>query len=144
MQRLADLGWTPSTLKAFAEDTKVPLKEYRSTVTGRSAADALGEELSTLKIGGLTLRQAVAELSVNPEYTSLPVGISSNPEMDWANSDYDTQIKTMSLLFKEYYDEAKNRVINERAEEFVNSQGETMEVTSERVRNNMEQLIDLY
>ena len=144
MQRLAELGWTPATLKAFAEDTKVPLKEYKSTITGRSAADALGEELSTVTIGGLTLRQAVAELSQNPEYTSLPVGLSSNPEMDWANSDYDTQIKSMSLLFKEYYDEAKNRVINERAEEFVNSQGETMEVTSERVRNNMEQLVDLY
>jgi hypothetical protein len=144
MQRLANLGWTPSTLKAFAEDTKVPLKEYRSKVTGRSAADALGEELSTVKIGGLTLRQAVAELSQDPDYTSLPVGVSKNPEEDWAGSDYDTQIKTMSLLFKEYYDEAKNRVINERAEEFVNSQGETMEITSERVRNNMEQLINLY
>ena len=139
MRRLANIGWTPSTLKAYAEDTKVPLKEYRSTITGRSAADALGEELSTLTIGGLTLRQAVAELSVNPDYVHIPVGISKDPEKDWANSDYDTQIKTMSLLFKEYYDEAKNRVIRERAEEFVNSKGETMEATSDRVRNDMEQ-----
>lgn len=145
MQRLAELGWSPKKLKGIVEETKVPFGDYKSKKTGRSAQDALGEELTKVTINDLTLREAVAELAQSQEYKDLPTGISQNPEEDWSNSPYDTQIKSMALLFKEYYDEAKNRIINDRAGEFVNSKGESMELTSERVRGDMEnKLINLY
>jgi hypothetical protein len=137
MAELAEYGWTPAELKNIVTGTKLPLTDFKSIKNGRSAKDAFGEALYTVKIGGRTIRQAVAELATDEYYMSLPIGNNTGDGKDWSKVPYDTQIKLMTSLFKEYADEAKNQVIDD-SDNFVNSKGETMTQARDRLNYEME------
>ena len=137
MAKLAEYGWTPSELKNIVTGTKLPLTDFKSIKNGRSAKDAFGEALYTVKIGGRTIRQAVAELATDEYYMSLPIGNNAGDGKDWSKVPYDTQIKLMTSLFKEYADEAKNQVLDD-SDNFVNSKGETMTQARDRLNYEME------
>ena len=137
MARLAEYGWTPSELKNVVAGTKMPLTDFKSIKNGRSAKDAFGEALYTVKIDGKSIRQAVAQLATDEYYLSLPVGNNTGDGKDWSKVPYDTQIKQMTSLFKEYADEAKKIVLDD-SDTFVNSKGETMTEAKDRLNYEME------
>lgn len=133
MARLAEYGWTPKKIKEVISETRIPFSDFHHKLHGRSANDALGEALYTVKIDRKTLRQAVAELAQSDYYQSLPVGVNAGNGEDWEKTPYDTQVKLMRALFQEYYDEAKNTVILNN-DKYVNSEGKTMTEAKEALQ----------
>jgi hypothetical protein len=147
MARLAEKGYTPSNIAHLLKKTGVPLEEFKSTETGRSAYDAMYDELTAIKIGGKTLQKAVADLIETPRYKSLNDGINSDGK-DWSAVKYKTKKKLLDDTFQRYYNVAKRNVINKRGDEFINKDGLTMkekqkqiklQMINERVKDSLDQ-----
>lgn len=130
--RLANYGWTPTVIKDIVSETQLPLSEFKDKKTGRSAYDALGETLYNVKLDGLTLRQAVAQLALSEDYQCLPVGVNNGNGEDWSKVPFETKVKKMAAVFKEYLDEAKNLVLTD-SNKYINSKGETMSQAKDRI-----------
>jgi len=88
---------------------------------------AMQEELSTITIGGRTLKEAVRELVTSPQYQMLPDGTDN--EIKWSSQD-DTKVNALNDLFRDYNDEAKERVIND-CPQFTNNKGMTIQEAKE-------------
>ncbi len=141
MADLAQHGWQPSELSKVIADYEFPLTEFKHKETGRSAYDYMLEEVSTLKIGGKTLREAVRDEVTSEDYQYLLY----TDDNDVA----DTKKSRIQAIFQEYYEEARENILNNMSEEFIDSQGRGMEVSSEQIRNEknikaLEKLKDLY
>ena len=136
MERLAQKGYTPANIAHLLKKTGVPLEEFKSTETGRSAYDAMYDELTEVKIGGKTLQEAVAALIETPRYQSLNDGINSDGE-DWSAVNYKTKKKLLDDTFHRYYNVAKRNVINKRGNEFVDENGLTMKEKQKQIRLQM-------
>ena len=127
LARLAEYGYSPSEIGTIISDTKLKFKDFKDPQTGRSAYDAMQEELSTITIGGRTLKEAVRELVTSPEYQMLPDGIDN--EIKWSSQD-DTKVNALNDIFRDYNDVAKENVINDNPQ-FTNSKGLTMQEAKE-------------
>lgn len=141
MADLAQHGWQPSELSKVIADYEFPLTEFKHKETGRSAYDYMLEEVSTLKIGGKTLREAVRDEVTSEDYQYLLY----TDDNDVA----DTKKSRIQAIYQEYYEEARENILNNMSEEFIDSQGKGMEVSSEQIRNEkntkaLEKLKDLY
>ena len=127
LSRLAEYGYSPSDIGTIIADTKLKFKDFKDPNTGRSAYDAMQEELSTVTIGGKTLKEAVRELVTSSEYQMLPDGIDN--DIKWSSQD-DTKVNALNDIFRDYNDVAKENVINDNPQ-FVDRQGMTMEEAKE-------------
>jgi len=136
MERLAQRGYSPSNIPHLLKKTGVPLEEFKSTKTGRSAYDAMYDELDEVKIGGKTLQESVAALIQTPRYKSLNDGIDTK-DTNWSSVPYKTKKKLLDDTFQRYYNIAKRRVIAKRGDEFVDGDGKTMRERQQTVRLNM-------
>lgn len=136
MARMAEKGYSPSNIAHLLKKTGVPLEEFKSQETGRSAYDAMYDELTEVKIGGKTLQESVAELIQTPRYQSLNDGINSDGK-DWSAVSYKTKKKLLDDTFQRYYTVAKRKVINKRGDEFVDKNGLTMKQRQQQVRLQM-------
>lgn len=141
MADLAQHGWQPSELSKVIADYEFPLTEFKHKETGRSAYDYMLEEASTLKIGGKTLREAVRDEVTSEDYQYLLY----TDDNDVA----DTKKSRIQAIYQEYYEEARENILNNMSEEFIDSQGRGMEASSEQIRNEknikaLEKLKDLY
>nr|DAN37755.1 MAG TPA: hypothetical protein [Caudoviricetes sp.] len=136
MARMADKGYSPSNIAHLLKKTGVPLEEFKSQETGRSAYDAMYDELTEVKIGGKTLQESIAQLIQTPRYQSLNDGINSDGK-DWSAVSYKTKKKLLDDTFQRYYTVAKRKVINKRGDEFVDKKGFTMKQRQQQVRLQM-------
>lgn len=127
LARLAEYGYNPSEISNIISETKLKFKNFKDPETGRSAYDAMQEELSTITIGGKTLREAIRELVSSPEYQILPDGIDN--EIKWSSQD-ETKVNALNDIFRDYNDVAKENVINNNPQ-FVDRKGMTMEEAKE-------------
>ena len=127
LARLAEYGYSPSEIGTIISDTKLKFRDFKDPSTGRSAYDAMQEELSTLTIGGRTLKEAVRELVTSPEYQMLPDGIDN--EIKWSSQD-DTKVNALNDIFRDYNDVAKENVMNNNPQ-FTNNKGLTMQEAKE-------------
>lgn len=137
MAELAEVGWKPSQISLYVADSKIPLKEFKHPETGRSAYDYMQEELATIKLDGLTLREAVRNLVTTQDYQAMPIGVNKNGK-DWDSIKEPTKIKEIKAIFKDYNDAAKEAVLMSEIP-FTNAKGETMQDAKARVDNQMEQ-----
>lgn len=119
LARLAEYGYSPSEIGTIISDTKLKFKDFKDPKTGRSAYDAMQEELSQVTIGGKTLKEAVRDLVTRPEYQTLPDGIDN--EIKWSSQD-DTKVNALNDIFRDYNDIAKENVINDNPQ-FVSGNG---------------------
>ena len=127
LARLAEYGYSPSEIGTIISDTKLKFRDFKDPSTGRSAYDAMQEELSTLTIGGRTLKESVRELVTSPEYQMLPDGIDN--EIKWSSQD-DTKVNALNDIFRDYNDVAKENVMNNNPQ-FTNNKGLTMQEAKE-------------
>lgn len=119
LSRLAEFGYSPSSIGNIVADTKLKFKDFKDPQTGKSAYDAMQQELSTIVIGGKTLKEAVRDLVTSLEYQALPDGIDN--EIKWSSQD-DTKVNAINDLFRDHNDIAKENVINDNPQ-FSNSKG---------------------
>lgn len=136
MARLAEKGYSPTNIGHMLKKTGVPLEEFKSVETGRSAYDAMYDELTETRIGGKTLQEAVADLIKSPRYQSLNDGINGDGK-DWSAVSYKTKKKLLDDTFQRYYNVAKKRVINKRGNEFVDKNGMTMRDRQQAIKTQM-------
>lgn len=136
MAELAQAGWSPSEVSKYVADSKIPFKTFTDPETGRSAYDAMQEELSKITINGLTLRESVRELVTSSDYQALPIGINKDGK-DWDSVQKPTKIKEIKAIFKEYNDAAKEEILNGNIP-FVNDKGESMRDAVENLHIEME------
>lgn len=129
LARLAEYGYTPSDIGTVLTGTKLKFKDFRNPETGRSAYDAMQEELSTIVLGGRTLKEAVAELVTSPEYESMPDGIDN--EIKWSPQD-ETKVNALNDVFRDYNEAAKEEILNNN-EVFVDSKGRTLQEAQEEL-----------
>lgn len=129
LERLSQYGFNPSEISKTISGTTFKYTEFKNKETGRSAYDAMQEELSTLSLGGKTLQEAVGELVTSPEYELLPDGVNMNGVKYSTNEP--TKINAIRDLFIEYNEAALNSVVETMDSDFVDKQGRTM---SEAVR----------
>ena len=87
------------------------------------------EELSTIVIGGKTLKEAINELVTNPDYQAMPDGIDS--EIKWSAQD-DTKINALNDIFRDYNEAAKEEVLNSNSQ-FVDKNGRTLQEAQEEL-----------
>lgn len=125
MARLARKGYSPTEIPNLLKKTGVKLEEFKSLENGRSAYDAMYDELTEVRLGGKSLQEAIRELIDSPRYQSLNEGINSNG-VDWNSTKYTTQTKLINDIFHRYYNRAKANVINKRGDEFIDADGLTM------------------
>lgn len=127
LSRLAEYGYSPSEIGTIVADTKVKFKDFKDPKTGKSAYDAMQEELSQTTLGGKTLKEAIRDLVTSQEYQMLPDGIDS--QIKWSSKD-DTKVNAINDIFRDYNDEAKENVINNNPQ-FVNKEGKNMQDVQE-------------
>ena len=136
MARMAEKGYTPSNISHLLKKTGVPLEEFKSVETGRSAYDAMYDELTELRIGGKSLQEAVAAVISSPRYQTMNDGINEDGK-DWRAVPYKTKKKLLDDVFQRYYTQAKNKVIYKRGKEFVDKNGMTMRERQQSIRLQM-------
>jgi hypothetical protein len=127
LSRLAEYGYSPSSIGSIVADTKVKFMDFKDPSTGKSAYDAMQQELSQTTLGGKTLKEAVRELVTSEYYQMLPDGIDS--EIKWSSKD-DTKVNAINDIFRDYNDEAKNSVIDNNPH-FINKQGQNIQEVQE-------------
>ena len=71
LEYLSRYGYTPSEIDDVIANTGLKISDFKDPDTGRSAMDAMKEEMSTVTIQGMTLREAVRALVTSEEYQSL-------------------------------------------------------------------------
>lgn len=141
MVDLAKHGWSPSEMSKQIGDYELPFTEYRHKETKRSAYDYMMEEASTLKIGDITLREAVRSEVTSEEYNALPYN-DKDPEID-------TKRKRIQAIFQLYYEEAKLNILKRGAEEFVDKKGIPMhdrytEIEQENKAKALSEITNMY
>ena len=127
LARLASYGYTPSNIGTVLSGTKLKFKNFKNPSTGRSAYDAMQEELGNIVLGGRTLKEAVNELVTSSEYQSMPDGIDN--EIKWSSQD-DTKINALNDIFRDFNNAAKEAVIKSGIP-YVDSEGRTLENAQE-------------
>lgn len=143
LEQLAKYGYTPSEIDDVISHTGLRISDFKDSETGRSAMDAMKEEMSTLTIQGMTLREAVRNLVTSEEYQSLPDGVDLDTGARWGSSE-DTKINAINDIFLMYKQRAKKNVI-ENSEYYTDSQGRTMQEASEDVQlKRLQQINNLY
>lgn len=130
MQNLAEqYGWTPSNTVKYVLHTGIPLKDFRNPETNRTAYDYTLEQMSKTTIGGKTLRESLRELFQSPNYNVLPFKEEGGSKLG-----IPTKQKMINQIYKMYGDKAYNEIISGDTQ-FINSDGENMEETRDRVNH---------
>lgn len=129
LARLAEHGYSPSDIGTVLSGTKLKFKNFKDPETGRSAYDAMQEELSTITIGGKTLKEAINELVTNPDYQAMPDGIDN--EIKWSAQD-DTKVNALNDIFRDYNEAAKEEVLNSNSQ-YVDKNGRTLQEAQEEL-----------
>lgn len=143
LEHLAKYGYTPTEIDDVIANTGLKISDFKDSNTGQSAIDAMKEEMSTVTIQGMTLREAIRTLVTSDEYQILPDGVDLDTGARWGSS-ADTKINAINDIFLMYKQRAKKNII-ENSENFVDSQGRTIQDASEEVQlNRLQQLNDLY
>ena len=127
LARLAGYGYTPSNIGTVLSGTKLKFKNFKNPSTGRSAYDAMQEELGNIVLGGKTLKEAVNELVTSSEYQSMPDGIDN--EIKWSSQD-DTKINALNDIFRDFNNAAKEAVLKSGVP-YVDNEGRTLENAQE-------------
>jgi hypothetical protein len=132
LMKLSEYGFIPSQISQTISDsdTKLKLTDFKNPQTNKTAYDAMLDELSKVTIDGKTLQQATRELVTSPDYQSKYIGLAGQNEN--YNADDPTQINDMRALFIEYNDLARQNVLDNQADNFVDGQGNTMEQAKEK------------
>lgn len=143
LEYLSKYGYSPSEIDDVITNTGLRISDFKDSETQRSAMDAMKEEMSTLTIQGMTLREAVRALVTSEEYQSLPDGVDLDTGARWGSS-VDTKINAINDIFLMYKQRAKKNIMND-SEYFTDSQGRTMQEASDDIKlKRLQQLNDLY
>ncbi len=129
LARLAEYGYSPSDIGTVLSGTKLKFKDFKDKATGRSAYDAMQEELSTIVLGGKTLKEAVNELVTSPDYQAMPDGIDD--EIKWTSQD-ETKVNALNDIFRDYNEAAKEEILNSNSQ-FVDKNGRTLQEAQEEL-----------
>lgn len=121
LEYLAKYGYTPSEIDNVIANTGLKISDFKDPDTQRSAMDAMKEEMSTVTIQGMTLREAVRALVSSEEYQSLPDGVDLDTGARWGSKE-DTKINAINDIFLMYKQRAKKNVMKD-SDYFVDSQG---------------------
>jgi hypothetical protein len=101
------------------------------------------EEMSTVTIQGMTLREAVRALVTSEEYQLLPDGVDLDTGARWGSKE-DTKINAINDIFLMYKQRAKKNVMND-SDYFMDSEGKTIGEAKEDIQlKRLEQLNNLY
>jgi hypothetical protein len=143
LAHLAELGYTPSEIDDVIANTGLRISQFKDSDTGRSALDAMKEEMSTLTIQGKTLREAVRDLVTSEEYLSLPDGVDLDTGARWGSS-ADTKINAINSIFLMYKQRAKKNIMKD-SDYFTDSEGRTMGEAKEDIQlKRLQHLSSLY
>lgn len=143
LEYLSRYGYTPSEIDDVIANTGLRISDFKDSETGRSAMDAMKEEMSTVTIQGMTLREAVRALVTSEEYQSLPDGVDLDTGARWGSSE-DTKINAINDIFLMYKQRAKKNIMND-SDYFTDSDGRTMqEAVSDIQLKRLQQLNNLY
>ena len=143
LEYLSRYGYTPSEIDDVIANTGLRISDFKDSETQRSAMDAMKEEMSTLTIQGMTLREAVRALVTSEEYQSLPDGVDLDTGARWGSSE-DTKINAINDIFLMYKQRAKKNIMND-SDYFVDSQGRTMQDAASDIQlKRLQQLNNLY
>ena len=143
LMELAKYGYTPSEIDDVIANTGLNISDFKDSETGRSALDAMKEEMSTVTIQGMTLREAVRALVTSEDYQLLPDGVDIDTGARWGASE-DTKINAINDIFLMYKQRAKKNIM-ENGDFYTDSKGRTMEEAKDEIKmNRLEQLINLY
>lgn len=143
LEHLAHLGYTPSEIDNVIANTGLRISNFKDPDTGRSAMDAMKEEMSTVTIQGRTLREAVRELVTSEDYLSLPDGVDLDTGARWGSST-DTKINAINSVFLMYKQRAKKNIMRD-SEYFTDSEGRTIQEAKEDIQlKRLQHLSNLY
>lgn len=143
LEYLSRYGYTPSEIDDVMGNTGLKISSFKDPATHRSAMDAMKEEMSTLTIGGKTLREALRELVTSADYETLPDGVDLDTGARWG-SGANTKINAVNDVFLMYKQKAKRNIMKD-SDYFTDSQGRTMSEASKEIRENrLLQLNNLY
>ena len=143
LEYLSRYGYSPSEIDDVIANTGLKISDFKDSETGRSAMDAMKEEMSAVTIQGMTLREAVRALVTSEEYQSLPDGIDLDTGARWGSKE-DTKINAINDIFLMYKQRAKRNIMND-ADYFTDSQGRTMKEATEDIKlKRLQQLNNLY
>jgi hypothetical protein len=143
LEALAKYGYTPSEIDDVIANTGLKISDFKDPDTGRSAMDAMKEEMSTVTIQGMTLREAVRALVSSEEYQSLPDGVDLDTGVRWGAKE-DTKINAVNSIFLMYKQRAKKNIMADM-DYYVDSQGRTIEdATNDLQLKRLEHLNNLY
>lgn len=143
LEYLSRYGYSPSEIDDVIANTGLRISDFKDSETQRSAMDAMKEEMSTVTIQGLTLREAVRALVTTEEYQSLPDGVDLDTGARWGSSE-DTKINAINDIFLMYKQRAKKNIMNNN-DYFTDSQGRTMQEASDDIKlKRLQQLNNLY
>lgn len=134
LQRLAELGWSPSELATKDSTFKYDYREFKGTEYKRSLHDLFLETQSNITLEGKTLREAVRELIESDDYQYMLDGIEVE---DLGTSN--TKINHIKAIFKRYRDAAKEEVIREYGDDFINKNGRTAAEEQQLIREAQEE-----
>ena len=143
LEYLSRYGYSPSEIDDVIANTGLRISDFKDSETQRSAMDAMKEEMSTVTIQGLTLREAVRALVTTEEYQSLPDGVDLDTGARWGSSE-DTKINAINDIFLMYKQRAKKNIMND-SDYFTDSQGRTIREATEDIKlKRLQQLSNLY
>lgn len=143
LEYLSRYGYSPSEIDDVIANIGLKISQFKDSETGRSAMDAMKEEMSTVTIQGMTLREAVRALVTSEEYQSLPDGVDLDTGARWGSKE-DTKINAINDIFLMYKQRAKRNVMSD-SEYFVDSEGRTMTEATEDIKlKRLQQLNNLY
>jgi hypothetical protein len=143
LEYLAKYGYTPSEIDDVIANTGLKISDFKDIDTGRSAMDAIKEEMSTVTIQGMTLREAIRALVTSEDYQTLPDGVDLDTGTRWGASE-DTKINAINSVFLMYKQRAKKNIIG-NSDYFVDSQGRTIGEAKEDIQlKRLQDLNNLY
>ena len=143
LEYLAKYGYSPSEIDDVIANTGLKISDFKDPETGRSAMDAMKEEMSVVTIQGQTLREALRDLVTSEEYLSLPDGVDLDTGARWGAKE-DTKINAVNSIFLLYKQKAKKNVMADM-DYYVDSQGRTIEDATEEIQlKRLEHLNNLY
>ena len=143
LEYLAKYGYTPSEIDDVIANTGLKISQFKDSETGRSAMDAMKEEMSTVTIQGMTLREAVRALVTSEEYQTLPDGVDLDTGARWGAKE-DTKINAINDIFLMYKQRAKKNIMA-NSDYFVDSEGRTIGEAKEDIQlKRLQDLNNLY
>lgn len=130
MRALAERGWTPSQTKEVLDNVEghFNLSDFVNKNTKRSLTDCVDEEMSTITIGGKTLREKIRELVESDSYKQLIYDGISKKDPDTGEKEiqaYDTKTDRIKDVYILYRERAKAKVLSDKVnkEQFVSKSG---------------------